>query len=86
MGIIGVNLCGFTIIAVDITCLLIREVAVIRLTHSEHLVRLLQSFHPLFLGNDYIGPAVDHFQEISARFPQVSPSIVWVGLYSNSSE
>lgn len=31
----------------------------------------LQNFHPFFLGNDYIGPAVDHFQEITARFPQV---------------
>lgn len=30
-----------------------------------------QKFHPLFLGNDYIGPAVDHFQEITAQFPQV---------------
>lgn len=29
-----------------------------------------QSFHPLFMGPDYIGPAVDHFQEITAQFPQ----------------
>lgn len=30
-----------------------------------------QNFHPLFMGPDYIGPAVDHFQEISAKYPQV---------------
>ncbi|CAN0425539.1 unnamed protein product, partial [Laminaria digitata] len=27
-----------------------------------------QSFHPLFMGPDYIGPAVDHFQEITAQY------------------
>ncbi|CAM9641020.1 unnamed protein product [Discosporangium mesarthrocarpum] len=32
-------------------------------------VLVAESFHPLFLGPDYIGPAVDHFQEITARFP-----------------
>lgn len=30
-----------------------------------------QQFHPLFMGPDYIGPAVDHFQEITAQYPQV---------------
>eukprot|EP00903_Cladosiphon_okamuranus_P005354 g5349.t1 len=33
-------------------------------------ILVAENFHPLFLGNDYIGPAVDHFQEITARFPQ----------------
>jgi len=28
-----------------------------------------ENFHPLFLGNDYVGPAIYHFQEIQARFP-----------------
>ncbi|CAN0369502.1 unnamed protein product [Discosporangium mesarthrocarpum] len=32
-------------------------------------ILVAESFHPLFLGPDYIGPAVDHFQEITARFP-----------------
>ena len=30
-----------------------------------------QQFHPLFMGPDYIGPAVDHFQEITAQYPEV---------------
>ncbi|CAM9342081.1 unnamed protein product [Sphacelaria rigidula] len=33
-------------------------------------VLVAESFHPLFMGPDYIGPAVDHFQEITAQFPQ----------------
>lgn len=30
-----------------------------------------QSYHPFFMGPDYVGPAVDHFQEISAQYPEV---------------
>lgn len=41
------------------------------LLDSYRLGVCLQNFHPFFLGNDYIGPAIDHFQEITARFPQV---------------
>ncbi|CAM9234858.1 unnamed protein product [Sphacelaria rigidula] len=33
-------------------------------------VLVAEQFHPLFMGPDYIGPAVDHFQEITAQFPQ----------------
>lgn len=32
-------------------------------------VLVAEEYHPLFMGPDYIGPAVDHFQEITARFP-----------------
>ncbi|CAN0255388.1 unnamed protein product [Discosporangium mesarthrocarpum] len=32
-------------------------------------ILVAESFHPLFMGPDYIGPAVDHFQEISSKFP-----------------
>ncbi|CAM9674717.1 unnamed protein product [Choristocarpus tenellus] len=32
-------------------------------------ILVAESFHPLFMGPNYIGPAVDHFQEITARFP-----------------
>ena len=31
----------------------------------------VQEYHPFFMGPDYIGPAVDHFQEISAQYPEV---------------
>ena len=31
----------------------------------------LQKYHPLFMGTDYIGPAVDHFQKITAQYPEV---------------
>ncbi len=31
----------------------------------------LQEYHPFFMGPDYIGPAVDHFQEITAQYPEV---------------
>lgn len=48
------------------------------------LVSSFQNFHPFFLGNDYIGPAVDHFQEITARFPQVISDIVTSFLLCNS--
>ncbi|CAM9833818.1 unnamed protein product, partial [Ectocarpus fasciculatus] len=33
-------------------------------------VLVAEEYHPFFMGPDYIGPAVDHFQEISARFPE----------------
>eukprot|EP00752_Nemacystus_decipiens_P010162 g9055.t1 len=33
-------------------------------------VLVAESYHPLFMGPDYIGPAVDHFQEISAQYPE----------------
>ncbi|CAM9819062.1 unnamed protein product, partial [Ectocarpus sp. 6 AP-2014] len=33
-------------------------------------VLVAENFHPLFLGPDYIGPAIFHFEEITARFPQ----------------
>ncbi|CAN0235890.1 unnamed protein product [Ectocarpus sp. 6 AP-2014] len=33
-------------------------------------VIVAEQYHPLFMGPDYIGPAVDHFQEISAQFPE----------------
>ncbi|CAM9172354.1 unnamed protein product [Ectocarpus fasciculatus] len=33
-------------------------------------VLVAEQYHPLFMGPDYIGPAVDHFQEISAQFPE----------------
>ncbi|CAM9960537.1 unnamed protein product [Sphacelaria rigidula] len=33
-------------------------------------VLVAEEFHPFFMGPDYIGPAVDHFQEITAQFPQ----------------
>ncbi|CAN0074931.1 unnamed protein product [Laminaria digitata] len=33
-------------------------------------VIVAESFHPLFMGPDYIGPAVDHFQEITAQYPE----------------
>ncbi|CAM9286442.1 unnamed protein product [Ascophyllum nodosum] len=32
-------------------------------------VLVAEEYHPLFMGPDYIGPAVDHFQEITYRFP-----------------
>jgi hypothetical protein len=35
-------------------------------------IRYPQEYHPFFMGNDYIGPAVDHFQEITAQYPEVS--------------
>eukprot|EP00904_Undaria_pinnatifida_P009986 jgi/Undpi1/6117/HiC_scaffold_20.g08602.m1 len=33
-------------------------------------VVVAERFHPLFMGPDYIGPAVNHFQEITAQYPQ----------------
>ncbi|CAM9193156.1 unnamed protein product [Ectocarpus sp. 8 AP-2014] len=33
-------------------------------------VIVAEQYHPFFMGPDYIGPAVDHFQEISAQFPE----------------
>ncbi|CBJ27787.1 Light harvesting complex protein [Ectocarpus siliculosus] len=33
-------------------------------------VLVAEQYHPLFMGPDYIGPAVDHFQEISAQYPE----------------
>eukprot|EP00737_Agarophyton_chilense_P005619 gb/GEZJ01008896.1/.p1 GENE.gb/GEZJ01008896.1/~~gb/GEZJ01008896.1/.p1 ORF type:complete len:244 (-),score=26.37 gb/GEZJ01008896.1/:635-1309(-) len=33
-------------------------------------VLVAESYHPFFMGPDYIGPAVDHFQEISAQYPE----------------
>ncbi|CAM9185170.1 unnamed protein product [Ectocarpus sp. 8 AP-2014] len=33
-------------------------------------VVVAEQYHPFFMGPDYIGPAVDHFQEITAKFPQ----------------
>ncbi|CAM9118209.1 unnamed protein product, partial [Ectocarpus fasciculatus] len=33
-------------------------------------VLVAENFHPLFLGADYIGPAIFHFEEITAGFPQ----------------
>ncbi|CAM9422516.1 unnamed protein product [Scytosiphon promiscuus] len=33
-------------------------------------VLVAEQFHPLFMGPDYIGPAVDHFQEITAKYPE----------------
>ena len=30
-----------------------------------------QKFHPLFMGTADIGPAVNHFQEITAQYPEV---------------
>lgn len=30
-----------------------------------------QEYHPLFMGKEFIGPAVEHFQEITAQFPEV---------------
>ncbi|CAM9147378.1 unnamed protein product [Hapterophycus canaliculatus] len=33
-------------------------------------VLVAEQFHPFFMGPDYIGPAVDHFQEITAQFPE----------------
>ncbi|CAN0138226.1 unnamed protein product [Ectocarpus fasciculatus] len=33
-------------------------------------VIVAEQYHPLFMGPDYIGPAVDHFQEISAQYPE----------------
>ncbi|CAM9670691.1 unnamed protein product [Pylaiella littoralis] len=33
-------------------------------------VLVAEEYHPLFMGPDYIGPAVDHFQEISAQYPE----------------
>eukprot|EP00904_Undaria_pinnatifida_P009987 jgi/Undpi1/6118/HiC_scaffold_20.g08603.m1 len=33
-------------------------------------VIVAENFHPLFMGPDYIGPAVDHFQEITAQYPE----------------
>ncbi|CAN0264406.1 unnamed protein product [Ectocarpus sp. 4 AP-2014] len=35
-------------------------------------VIVAEQYHPFFMGPDYIGPAVDHFQEISAQFPEYS--------------
>ena len=40
----------------------------------------MQSYHPFFMGPDYIGPAVDHFQEISAQYPEVSETLVFIAL------
>ncbi|CAB1118535.1 LHCP [Ectocarpus sp. CCAP 1310/34] len=33
-------------------------------------VIVAEQYHPLFMGPDYIGPAVDHFQEITAQYPE----------------
>ncbi|CAM9671883.1 unnamed protein product [Pylaiella littoralis] len=33
-------------------------------------VLVAEEYHPFFMGPDYIGPAVDHFQEISAQYPE----------------
>ncbi|CAM9422446.1 unnamed protein product [Scytosiphon promiscuus] len=33
-------------------------------------VLVAEQFHPFFMGPDYIGPAVDHFQEITAQYPE----------------
>ncbi|CAN0189751.1 unnamed protein product [Ectocarpus sp. 12 AP-2014] len=33
-------------------------------------VVVAEQYHPFFMGPDYIGPAVGHFQEITAQFPQ----------------
>lgn len=30
-----------------------------------------QEYHPLFMGKEFIGPAIEHFQEITAQFPEV---------------
>eukprot|EP00903_Cladosiphon_okamuranus_P009600 g9139.t1 len=34
------------------------------------MLAALGEYHPFFMGPDYIGPAVDHFQEISAQYPE----------------
>lgn len=28
-----------------------------------------QVFHPLFMGSEYVGPAISHFQEITSTYP-----------------
>ncbi|CAM9670760.1 unnamed protein product [Pylaiella littoralis] len=33
-------------------------------------ILVAEEYHPFFMGPDYIGPAVDHFQEISAQYPE----------------
>ncbi|CAM9595870.1 unnamed protein product, partial [Hapterophycus canaliculatus] len=33
-------------------------------------VRGSYEYHPLFMGKEFIGPAVEHFQEITAQFPE----------------
>eukprot|EP00752_Nemacystus_decipiens_P010178 g9071.t1 len=33
-------------------------------------VLVAEEYHPFFMGPDYIGPAVDHFQEISYQYPE----------------
>eukprot|EP00752_Nemacystus_decipiens_P010177 g9070.t1 len=33
-------------------------------------VLVAEEYHPLFMGNEFIGPAIEHFQEISAQYPE----------------
>ncbi|CAM9358902.1 unnamed protein product [Ectocarpus sp. 13 AM-2016] len=33
-------------------------------------ILVAEEYHPLFMGKDFIGPAIIHFQEISAQFPE----------------